>query len=131
MVETKKGKLVNFRLRKHEDPVIIDWIEKQSNLSGAFRYFITKEVANYGIQDLSEKAPERVSEEQALNDFYNDILHALPKLKQEQKMMMLFKLQSELPTAFQSGLQMQPVAVSTPIPVDVPVSTPTPIESQV
>ncbi|WP_182101705.1 hypothetical protein [Niallia taxi] len=125
MTETKnqKGRLLNVRFRKQEDPAILEWLDNQSNLAAAVRYFIVKDIANYGYRDLSKKAADRLSDDEMLNDFYNDILHVLPKLQQEQKMMLLFKLQAELSATLQTGVQMQPSVIPTqPAPVYAPIS---------
>lgn len=107
----KKGKMVNFRLRKDEDPLIIDWIEEQSNLASAFRYMIRKDSLTHGIRDLAENTVK--SEVQALNQTYDDFLDLLPKLKIEQKLALYIKLHAEVNSNFQlAGIQI-PYGIQT------------------
>ncbi|MGO4889938.1 hypothetical protein ACJ2A9_19515 [Anaerobacillus sp. MEB173] len=97
----KKNKMVNFRLRKDEDPLIMNWLDAQSNLASAFRYMIRKDSLTHGIRDLAENTVK--NEVQALNQTFDELFELLPKLKIEQKLTLYFKLQSEVNSNFQQG----------------------------
>lgn len=56
-MENKKPKTYSYRPRKNENPYVIDWLEKQSNLNDAIRFLIEEDIKKNGIRDLSQFIP--------------------------------------------------------------------------
>jgi hypothetical protein len=59
MKEKKPGDHIILRLKKTESPEVLEWINKQSNLSDAIRYLIEGDIQNYSIRDLQEHIPAK------------------------------------------------------------------------
>lgn len=57
--DKKPGDHVILRLKNAESPVIIDWMNHQSNLSDAIRYLIEEEIKTHEIRDLQEYIPAK------------------------------------------------------------------------
>ena len=60
MVSTKKklkqrGDSVILRTKKNEPNFIIDWLNKQSNISESLRHLIEKDVAENGVRDVKDE----------------------------------------------------------------------------
>lgn len=47
----KPGDTVSFRLREYESPLLIDWLNSQSDIAKSIRFLIEKEINNNGIRD--------------------------------------------------------------------------------
>ncbi|WP_182101706.1 hypothetical protein [Niallia taxi] len=52
----KAGDRVIWRLREDESPLIIDWLNQQSNISDAIRLLIEKDVSSNGIRVVSRES---------------------------------------------------------------------------
>lgn len=59
MKEKKPGDHIILRLKNTESPVILDWINRQSNLSDAIRYLIEEEIRDHNLRDLQEAIPAK------------------------------------------------------------------------
>lgn len=59
MKEKKPGDHIILRLKNNESPLIIDWINHQSNLSDAIRFLIEEEIKAHSIRDLQEYIPAK------------------------------------------------------------------------
>lgn len=61
MKEKKPGDHIILRLKKTESPSVVQWINKQSNLSDAIRYLIEGDIQQHDIRDLQEHIPAKRS----------------------------------------------------------------------
>lgn len=59
MKEKKQGDHIILRLKNNESAIILDWINRQSNLSDAIRYLIEEEIKANQIRDLQEHIPAK------------------------------------------------------------------------
>lgn len=59
MKEKKPGDHIILRLKNNESPVIIDWMNRQSNLSDAIRYLIEEEIKAHDLRNLQESIPAK------------------------------------------------------------------------
>jgi len=57
--DKKPGDHVILRLKNQESPMIIDWMNAQSNLSDAIRYLIEEEIKAHDVRDLQEYIPAK------------------------------------------------------------------------
>lgn len=57
--DKKPGDHVILRLKNQESPMIIDWMNRQSNLSDAIRYLIEEEIKAHDVRDLQEYIPAK------------------------------------------------------------------------
>ncbi|WP_028543738.1 hypothetical protein [Paenibacillus taiwanensis] len=57
----KKSKLpgdnISLKTKKSEDPLIMDWINAQTNLMDSLRYLIEQEIVQQGIRNLQAVVP--------------------------------------------------------------------------
>jgi hypothetical protein len=51
------GKSIIFKLRNDEDPLILEWFDKQGQYSDSLRFLIQREIAENGIRDLQSYIP--------------------------------------------------------------------------
>lgn len=51
------GDNISLKTRKNEEPIILEWINAQTNLMDSIRYLIEKEVADYGVRNLQSVVP--------------------------------------------------------------------------
>lgn len=59
MKEKKPGDHIILRLKNNESPIILDWINCQSNLSDAIRYLIEEEIKSHDLRNLQESIPAK------------------------------------------------------------------------
>jgi len=58
MKKTKQpGENFSLKTRKTEDPLVMEWINSQTNLMDSFRYLIEREIARNGIRNLQAVIP--------------------------------------------------------------------------
>jgi hypothetical protein len=74
MKKTKKpGENISLKTKKNEAPVIIDWINSQTNLMDSIRYLIENEVRVNGIRNLQNYIPsERAIATNVVQTIAND-----------------------------------------------------------
>lgn len=53
----KPGDNISLKTKKNESPLIVDWINNQSNLMDSIRYLIENEVTANGIRNLQNHIP--------------------------------------------------------------------------
>ncbi|KQL46862.1 hypothetical protein AN963_18395 [Brevibacillus choshinensis] len=53
----KPGDNISIKTKKNESPLIVDWINCQTNLMDSIRYLIENEVAANGIRNLQNHIP--------------------------------------------------------------------------
>ncbi|MED4583537.1 hypothetical protein [Brevibacillus choshinensis] len=53
----KPGDNISIKTKKNESPLIVDWINCQTNLMDSIRYLIENEVAANGIRNLQNYIP--------------------------------------------------------------------------
>lgn len=53
----KPGDNISIKTKKNESPLIVDWINCQTNLMDSIRYLIEKEVVANGIRNLQNHIP--------------------------------------------------------------------------
>ncbi|HET7615917.1 MAG TPA: hypothetical protein VFK27_03080, partial [Bacillales bacterium] len=59
MKAKKPGDHIILRLKNNESPLIIDWMNHQSNLSDAIRFLIEEEIKANAVRDLQEYIPAK------------------------------------------------------------------------
>lgn len=59
MKQKKPGDHIILRLKNTESPLILEWINRQSNLSDAIRYLIEEEIKAHAVRDLQEHIPAK------------------------------------------------------------------------
>ncbi|WP_245599863.1 hypothetical protein [Paenibacillus harenae] len=61
MTELKKTKLpgenISLKTKKSEDPLVMQWLNAQSNLMDSLRYLIEKEIYQNGVRNLQAYIP--------------------------------------------------------------------------
>ncbi|QRG67652.1 hypothetical protein [Brevibacillus choshinensis] len=53
----KPGDNISMKTKKNESPLVLDWINSQTNLMDSIRYLIENEVAANGIRNLQKYIP--------------------------------------------------------------------------
>lgn len=53
----KPGDNISMKTRKNESPLVLDWINSQTNLMDSIRYLIEKEVSANGVRNLQQHIP--------------------------------------------------------------------------
>ncbi len=51
------GDNISLKTRKNEAPIILSWINSQTNLMDSIRYLIEKEIAEHGVRNLQSVIP--------------------------------------------------------------------------
>jgi hypothetical protein len=59
MKEKKPGDHIILRLKNTESPLILKWINNQSNLSDSIRYLVEEEIKAHSVRDLQEYIPAK------------------------------------------------------------------------
>ena len=59
MKEKKPGDHIILRLKNTESPLILEWINSQSNLSDSIRYLVEEEIKAHSVRDLQEYIPAK------------------------------------------------------------------------
>ncbi|HEU5140948.1 MAG TPA: hypothetical protein VFT51_13290 [Bacillales bacterium] len=59
MKDKKPGDHIILRLKNNESPLILDWINNQSNLSDAIRFLVEEEIKAHAVRDLQEYIPAK------------------------------------------------------------------------
>ncbi|HEX7063513.1 MAG TPA: hypothetical protein VF199_00465 [Bacillales bacterium] len=59
MKDKKPGDHIILRLKNNESPLILDWINHQSNLSDAIRFLVEEEIKAHAVRDLQEYIPAK------------------------------------------------------------------------
>lgn len=59
MKEKKPGDHIILRLKNTESPLILEWINSQSNLSDSIRYLVEEEIKAHSVRDLQEHIPAK------------------------------------------------------------------------
>ncbi|HET7628642.1 MAG TPA: hypothetical protein VFK44_09670 [Bacillales bacterium] len=57
--EKKPGDHIILRLKNNESPLVLEWMNRQSNLSDAIRYLIEEEIRANAVRDLQEYVPAK------------------------------------------------------------------------
>lgn len=53
----KPGDNISMKTKKNESPLVLDWINSQTNLMDSIRYLIENEVAANGVRNLQKYIP--------------------------------------------------------------------------
>jgi hypothetical protein len=82
MKPKKPGDNISLKTKKNESPVIIEWINGQTNLMDSIRYLIENEVTANGVRNLQHHIPaQRALPAQLKPDPANQVESFKTKLK--------------------------------------------------
>ncbi|WP_138753937.1 hypothetical protein [Paenibacillus sinopodophylli] len=58
MKKTKQpGDNISLKTKKTEDPLVMQWLNTQSNLMDSLRYLVEREIASHGVRNLQAFVP--------------------------------------------------------------------------
>lgn len=76
MKKTKQpGENISLKTKKSEDPLVMQWLNAQTNLMDSLRYLMEKEIVQNGVRNLQAYVPAERSVLQGSSTWTQEIAH--------------------------------------------------------